>query len=354
MDLKPDNIKRTPAPEFEGAFTEGGGAVIPDDYWARRGPGSGIVVGEDGRTWEVPASPFQPQSGVTTPPNMAPKAIRDRAAYRKGVEVEMGQGKRPQDLSTAEISGGVDRLTKEHEKDLFEGLFGDNARFEDRNQLDPAWQKAWKAELLQARKKMEVQVVDGYKRPQEEWDRKDAIIKDRVKAYDLAVTAITPTRPKAPSTIQAATKKEQKKESASNNKKVSKAIEDLKKARKTSESTLTKGQHDQIEDSLKGTGYELKRITDEEAVPFIKDKTAGFWDQEAVEEKAHYEVRRIGEPGGSEAPLFNPVPQDAPDTTVNYRPSQGQAENTPAEGQTATHPTTGERLKFINGVWEPM
>jgi len=83
----------------------------------------------------------------------------------------------------------INETTRTSERALFEHVFGDNFRYEDRKHLDSKAQSHWKNALLKHRKRIETSLKQDIK------SRKE-MFQEQMKAFDSYTKALKPAKPK--------------------------------------------------------------------------------------------------------------------------------------------------------------
>jgi hypothetical protein len=150
--------------------------------------GEGYVRSESGREWRIP--PPKPA------PSKKPSAYDKRTDYHNYLKQKYGLPEERPFKSYDDIRLEVNDITQQEERLLFEGFFGDYARYEDRGQLDKKAQSAWRGELLQARKKIENKVTEELKSQQEQYDQLRSFIKEELRSYDAYHKSLAPKEKK--------------------------------------------------------------------------------------------------------------------------------------------------------------
>jgi len=154
--------------------------------WARTESGD--------RSWKIYEPISEPKKSDMTPETKSPWA--KRGEFEDSLYEKQGLPRKRPIISGWDISKKVNALTTENEKGLFEHVFGNQARYEDRQHLDPKAQKAWKSALLQMRKNAELQVKSEMEGQQQEYDYAKGLIDEELKAYDFYERVFKPAKPK--------------------------------------------------------------------------------------------------------------------------------------------------------------
>lgn len=136
---------------------------------------AGGAISESGKQFKV----FEPRSELDLSPELTKRrGFKDFLYKKSGLSP-----KRPY-MSENDISSKINSETNIEERGLWEHVFGDQARYEDRKHLSQKTQNAWKDALLKLRKNIDTEIRADLKSQTEEYDYKKGIADEELNAYD--------------------------------------------------------------------------------------------------------------------------------------------------------------------------
>jgi len=128
------------------------------------------------RTYEV----FEPKVDTS----YVPEEFKKRLEYEDITAKKYGLPSVRPSISDNEIINKVDSQTSEKEKNLWEHVFGDQARYEDRKHLSNKIRGIWTNALLKARKNIETRIRGELKSQQDRYDYTKGIVDKELQVYD--------------------------------------------------------------------------------------------------------------------------------------------------------------------------
>jgi len=344
-----DEESSSPTPTFPATPTQIGNPASGNmTGWARTESGD--------RSWQV----FEPVKTIEKKEE-SKSPFAKRSEFEDSLYEKHGLPKKRPLLTEWDISKRVNEITREKEMGLFEHVFGNQARYEDRQHLDPKAQRAWKEALLQLRKNVELRTKSEIQKQQEEYDYAKNRIDEELKSYDYYERVFTP---KVAAQKEKAIEKQEtqarakEKENVARLERARKILMDVqKRAEKGKSPPMSPEDQLTLEESLKDTPWEFKIKEIEgktkERRGLLGDKDWGIPILSWINDHLSSDVDVVKKMYAASIVPRGQAEMLTPQTGAPQTPPQTDTSTVgPTEGQIYRNPKTGERIKLVNGKWE--